>query len=132
MIIIDFAVIGDNTSERIQGLGDKIIVRAKDNEERVETVGAGGWGGGVRLLNSDKQTQDVNRINLERFVKKQRREIKKREKAARQKEYLERKQESWRERFFFSAGSVQRVAFTKRLIGWDRIKYLQAALFEFN
>ena len=47
-----------------------------------EKVGAGGWGGGVHLATGDKQTQDVNRINLERFMKKQRRLKEKRERKA--------------------------------------------------
>mmetsp|Transcript_14586 Transcript_14586/g.31046 ORF Transcript_14586/g.31046 Transcript_14586/m.31046 type:complete len:177 (+) Transcript_14586:186-716(+) len=44
-----------------------------------EKIGAGGWGGGVRLAESDAKTRDVNRINLERFLKKQRRLKEKRE-----------------------------------------------------
>jgi hypothetical protein len=48
----------------------------------VQKLGAGGWGGGVHLVNSDNETQDVNRINLERFMKKQRRLKEKREKEA--------------------------------------------------
>ena len=66
--------------------GDKIIVSGGDNNDRnndepqVQKIGAGGWGGGVHLVTGDQQTQDVNRINLERFLKKQRREKMKREK----------------------------------------------------
>ena len=45
-------------------------------------VGAGGWGGGVHLATSDEQTQDVNRINLERFLKKQRKLREKQEREA--------------------------------------------------
>ena len=44
-------------------------------------IGAGGWGGGVNLATSDRQTQEFNRINLERFLKKQRK-LKKKEEAA--------------------------------------------------
>jgi hypothetical protein len=47
-----------------------------------QKIGAGGWGGGVNLATSDKETQDVNRINLERFMKKQRRLKEKREREA--------------------------------------------------
>ena len=47
-----------------------------------QKIGAGGWGGGVNLATSDRDTQDVNRINLERFLKKQRRMKEKREREA--------------------------------------------------
>jgi hypothetical protein len=67
-------------------MGDKKVVRDKDGVERVEKVGAGGWGGGVHLVAGDTKTQDVNRINLERFMKKQRKEKMKRERGVRQKE----------------------------------------------
>jgi hypothetical protein len=49
---------------------------ANNNEQH---VGAGGWGGGVHLVQGNQATQDINRINLERFLKKQRKELKKRE-----------------------------------------------------
>ena len=48
----------------------------------VQKIGAGGWGGGVNLATSDRDTQDVNRINLERFLKKQRKLKEKREREA--------------------------------------------------
>jgi len=47
-----------------------------------QKVGAGGWGGGVHLASSDRGTQDVNRINLERFMKKQRKLKERREREA--------------------------------------------------
>eukprot|EP00536_Pseudo-nitzschia_multiseries_P007722 jgi/Psemu1/196259/e_gw1.184.49.1 len=47
--------------------------------ETAPIIGAGGWGGGVRLAGSDRATQDVNRINLERFLRKQRKLKEKRE-----------------------------------------------------
>jgi hypothetical protein len=62
-----------------------MVVR-DESGERVEKVGAGGWGGGVHLVNSDNLTQDVNRVNLERFMKKQRRLKEKREREARRKD----------------------------------------------
>lgn len=61
-----------SASKSIQGLGDKTIVK-DESGERVERIGAGGWGGGVHLVTSDQATQDINRVNLERFLKKQRR-----------------------------------------------------------
>jgi hypothetical protein len=66
-------------------LGDKKIVR-DESGERKEKLGAGGWGGGVHLANSDTDTQEVNRINLERFMRKQRRLKERREREARKKE----------------------------------------------
>jgi hypothetical protein len=51
---------------------------SEENNE-FEKIGAGGWGGGVNLATSNKETQDVNRINLERFLKKQRKLKAKRE-----------------------------------------------------
>lgn len=66
---------------RIQGLGDKKVVK-DERGERTEVVGAGGWGGGVRLATSDQETQDVNRVNLERFLRKQRRLQEKRQREA--------------------------------------------------
>jgi hypothetical protein len=68
----------------IQGLGDKKIVK-DESGEHTEVVGAGGWGGGVRLAKSDPETHDINRVNLERFLRKQRRLKEKREREALQK-----------------------------------------------
>jgi hypothetical protein len=62
-------------------MGQHMIVRDQSGV-RVEKVGAGGWGGGVHLANSDTRTDEVNRINLERFLKKQRRLKEKREREA--------------------------------------------------
>ena len=69
----------------IQGLGDKTIVK-DESGERVERIGAGGWGGGVHLVTSDQETQDINRVNLERFLKKQRRLKERRERDAEQQQ----------------------------------------------
>jgi len=70
-----FANIDKNS---VQGLGDKVVVK-DESGERTEVVGAGGWGGGVRLATSDQETQDINKVNLERFLRKQRRMKEKRE-----------------------------------------------------
>lgn len=59
-----------------------IVADDASGEKRVEKVGAGGWGGGVRLATSNEMTQKVNRTNLERFLKKQRRLKEKREREA--------------------------------------------------
>jgi hypothetical protein len=67
----------------IQGLGDKKVVK-DELGERTEVVGAWGWGGGVRLARSDQDTQDMNRVNLDRFLRKQRRLKEKREREAAQ------------------------------------------------
>lgn len=55
-----------------------------ESGERAERIGAGGWGGGVHLVTSDQETQDINRVNLERFLKKQRRLKEKREQEKKQ------------------------------------------------
>lgn len=60
--------------ERLGGTNSNI-----SEENASEKIGAGGWGGGVNLATSNKETQDVNRINLERFLKKQRKLKAKRE-----------------------------------------------------
>lgn len=73
-----------HTGSKIQGMGQHVVVKDQTGE-RVEKVGAGGWGGGVHLATSDERTQEVNRINLERFLKKQRKLKAKREREARQK-----------------------------------------------
>ena len=65
-----FGAIGNNTNHE------------PSSESSTEKIGAGGWGGGVNLATSDKQTHDVNKINLERFMKKQRRLKQKREREA--------------------------------------------------
>lgn len=63
-----------NTDNKdIQGIGDKRIVQDENGQVTYNKVGAGGWGGGVHLVTSDHETHDINRINLERFLKKQRR-----------------------------------------------------------
>jgi hypothetical protein len=67
--------------------GDKILVKDEVNgTERIERVGAGGWGGGVHLVTSDRDTQDVNRKNLERFLKRQRRLKERKEEQERQQQ----------------------------------------------
>ncbi|KAL3942816.1 MAG: hypothetical protein SGBAC_003054 [Bacillariaceae sp.] len=74
----------EGATGRIQGIGQHAVIKDQAGE-RVEKVGAGGWGGGVHLANSDEQTQNVNRINLERFLKKQRKLKAKREREAQKK-----------------------------------------------
>jgi hypothetical protein len=100
----------------IQGLGDKKIVR-DESGERMEKVGAGGWGGGVHLANSDTATQDVNRINLERFMRKQRRLIKKREREARKKE----EGSAWPDRLMLPSAEImcQKRATSGELWDWS-------------
>jgi len=62
-------------------VGDKKTIAAAAAAPS-QKIGAGGWGGGVNLATSDKATHDVNRINLERFLKKQRKLKQKREREA--------------------------------------------------
>lgn len=56
--------------------------RRDSGNEKFEKIGAGGWGGGVNLATSNKETQEVNRINFERFMKKQRKLKRKRDREA--------------------------------------------------
>jgi len=56
--------------KQIQGIGDK---RVGSDGKVLSTVGAGGWGGGVRLSVSDEEVQRKNKRKLERFLKQQKR-----------------------------------------------------------
>jgi len=56
--------------KQVQGIGDKRIIDS-NNQNQIETVGAGGWGGGVRLAVSDAETQSKNNKKLARFLKHQ-------------------------------------------------------------
>ena len=67
---------GSSSSSSSSGTGGS---DSGENEYEYEKIGAGGWGGGVNLATSDKETKDVNRINLERFLRKQRKLKAKRE-----------------------------------------------------
>jgi len=79
--LFSYAIRQHTDKSHIQGLGDKKVI-VDENGERMEVVGAGGWGGGVRLATSDQETQDKNRVNLERFLRKQKRLKEKRERDA--------------------------------------------------
>jgi len=59
-------------TKEIQGFGDKRIVNGE-----VQKVGAGGFGGGVRLAVSDPETQERNRKMLMAYFKKQRKKRRK-------------------------------------------------------
>lgn len=50
--------------KELQGIGDKRV----KNDGSVATVGAGGWGGGVRLSTSDQEIQRRNREKLDLFL----------------------------------------------------------------
>lgn len=66
--------------KEIQGFGNKrIVVDHDQNKEivRLQTVGAGGWGGGVRLVVSDAETQKKNTESLMKYLKKQQKRLKK-------------------------------------------------------
>lgn len=64
-------------NKKIEGIGDKVIV---DGE--VTKVGAGGLGGGVNLAVSNESIQERNQRMLKKFLKKQRKLMKKREQEA--------------------------------------------------
>ncbi len=72
----------DGTESTIQDRIENTSSTTSSTDVPAPKIGAGGWGGGVNLATSDKATQDVNRINLERFLKKQRKLKEKREREA--------------------------------------------------
>jgi hypothetical protein len=76
------AVVDQSESTVPDRFGDHTTKHEPTLQSSTDLVGAGGWGGGVNLATSDKQTHDVNKINLERFMKKQRRLKQKREREA--------------------------------------------------
>jgi hypothetical protein len=57
----------------IQNLGHHRV----DKEGNRQRVGAGGWGGGVKLAVSDEETQKRNREMLNKYFKKQKRKLEK-------------------------------------------------------
>ncbi|KAG7350502.1 hypothetical protein IV203_009862 [Nitzschia inconspicua] len=69
----------NSSSSSNRSLPDDRSSREEDNDDKL-------FGIGVHLVTSDQETQEINRINLERFLKKQRRlkEKREREEAAQQ------------------------------------------------
>jgi hypothetical protein len=65
-------------NKQIEGIGDKRVVN--ENTGEVTKLGAGGWGGGVNLAVSDENTQKRNSEMLKKFLKQQRKRLKKQEK----------------------------------------------------
>lgn len=72
--------IAQSDATLVERFGSTSNKRSSDNDNNnanntttSKVIGAGGWGGGVRLAGSDSSTQETNRINLERFLKQQRR-----------------------------------------------------------
>ncbi|KAG7357369.1 hypothetical protein IV203_002057 [Nitzschia inconspicua] len=62
----------NNNNNNNRSLPDDRSSREEDSEDKL-------FGIGVHLVTSDQETQEINRINLERFLKKQRRLKEKRE-----------------------------------------------------
>lgn len=60
--------------KKLQGFGNKTVIDGK-----VESIGAGGWGGGVHLAISDEDTREKNRAMLEAMFKRERKRRKKEE-----------------------------------------------------
>lgn len=56
-----------SSSTTLSGAGVVLGDRRSDGR----TVGAGGWGGGVRLAVSDEETQKRNRMKLDKFLRQQ-------------------------------------------------------------
>ena len=66
---------GEKLREKtLQGFGDKTVI-----DGRVESVGAGGWGGGVHLAVSDEDTREKNRAMLEAMFKRERKRRRRKE-----------------------------------------------------
>ena len=65
---------GDKYSRRYTTATNDATSNKEENVERIKqgTTTSSWGGGGVNLATSDKDTQNVNKINLERFMKKQR------------------------------------------------------------
>lgn len=55
--------------KEVQGIGDKHV----NEDGRIAPIGAGGWGGGVRLAVSDHETQQKNKKKLALLLKHQKR-----------------------------------------------------------
>lgn len=62
-------------NKSIQGIGDKRVVMGEDGVSNEQLIGAGGWGGGVNLAVSDKETQRRNQKMLHKFLKQQQRRL---------------------------------------------------------
>ena len=76
--------------KKIQGIGNKTIVDGK-----VESIGAGGWGGGVHLALSDEETQKKNKAMLEAMFRRERKRRRKEMKESEQeKNHNENKEET--------------------------------------
>ncbi|CAB9518005.1 expressed unknown protein [Seminavis robusta] len=65
-------------NKRIEGIGDKVVVDEATGQTK--KVGAGGWGGGVNLAVSNETIQERNLRRLKKWLKKQRKLKRKREK----------------------------------------------------
>lgn len=67
-------IVNDSESTAHERFGDRSAAKNKliQSSSSNPIIGVGGLGIGVNLVTSDREIQDVNRINLERFLKKQR------------------------------------------------------------
>ena len=65
-------------NKEIVGIGDKRVLNEETGE--VAKLGAGGWGGGVNLAVSDQNTQQRNSDMLKKYLKQQRKRLRKLEK----------------------------------------------------
>ena len=77
-VVLGYALVAPLADRTEAAAGERLAAAASGSKSegssgRPEKVGAGGWGGGVRLAESSARTQEINKTNLERFLKKQRR-----------------------------------------------------------
>lgn len=68
--------------KKIQGIGNKTVTV----DGKVESIGAGGWGGGVHLALSDEETQKKNKAMLEAMFRRERKRRRKEMKESEQQE----------------------------------------------
>ena len=68
--------------KKIQGIGNKTVTV----DGKVESIGAGGWGGGVHLTLSDEETQKKNKAMLEAMFRRERKRRRKEMKESEQQE----------------------------------------------
>ena len=64
---------GEKLPPQPKTAGNTIVTESGE----VQKVGAGGWGGGVRLMASDEETQKKNQEKIRKFLRRQQRLMKK-------------------------------------------------------
>ena len=76
--------------KKIQGIGNKTVTV----DGKVESIGAGGWGGGVHLALSDEETQKKNKAMLEAMFRRERKRRRKEMKESEQQQETKERNDS--------------------------------------